>query len=149
MGEIDIEGVIVTPLKTIFHPKGDIYHGIKKDDNGYLGFGEAYFSTIKYGETKGWNRHKKMTLNLIVPIGDVTFIIYDDRLNSSSKCYFQKVNLSKANYKRLTIPKGLWLAFKGNEKPTNLILNIANKIHNPYEVEKISLNKIEYNFRKL
>ena len=51
MGEIDIEGVIVTPLKTIFHPKGDIYHGIKKDDNGYLGFGEAYFSTIKYGET--------------------------------------------------------------------------------------------------
>ena len=90
MGKINIDGVILTPLKKILHPKGDIFHGMKKDDNGYVGFGEAYFSTINNGEIKGWNKHKRMTLNLVVPMGEVTFVIYDDREKSHSKGVFFK-----------------------------------------------------------
>ena len=78
MDKVNIEGVILTPLKKIIFPKGDILHGIKKGDDGYVDFGEAYFSTVNFGEIKGWNRHKEMTLNLVVPIGSVTFVIYDD-----------------------------------------------------------------------
>ena len=40
-------------------------------------YGEAYFSTLKFGEIKGWNMHERMVLNLIVPIGKVIFVIYD------------------------------------------------------------------------
>ena len=47
MDKVNIEGVILTPLNKISHPKGDIFHGIKKTDIGYSGFGEAYFSIIK------------------------------------------------------------------------------------------------------
>ena len=54
MDEINIEGVIHTPLSRIFHPKGDILHGMKKSDEGFTGFGEAYFTIIKNGEIKGW-----------------------------------------------------------------------------------------------
>ena len=32
MDEISIEGLILTPLKKIHHPKGDIFHGLKKSD---------------------------------------------------------------------------------------------------------------------
>ena len=62
MDEINIEGVILTSLLKIHHPKGYIYHGMKKSDKGFSGFGEAYFSTINYSEIKGWDRHKIMIL---------------------------------------------------------------------------------------
>ena len=39
-----MEGVTVHPLKHIVVPKGDIYHALKSTDEGYVGFGEAYFS---------------------------------------------------------------------------------------------------------
>ena len=46
MDKIGVEGVLLTPLKRIHHPKGDVFHGMKKSDAGFSGFGEAYFSTI-------------------------------------------------------------------------------------------------------
>ena len=146
MDEIIIEGVILTPLNKIYHPKGDVFNGMKKIDAGFAGFGEAYFSTINNGEIKGWNRHKRMTLNFVVPIGKVTFVIYDDRKESKSKGNFLKVTLSQTNYQRLTVSPGLLLAFKGNSNTENIILNIANMAHDPKEIEKIDLNKIPYNF---
>ena len=146
MDKINIEGVILTPLKKITHPRGNILHAIKENDSGYAGFGEAYFSTIKHGEIKGWNKHKMMILNLIVPFGEVTFVIYDKRESSRSKGKFFKVTLSQANYQRLTVPPGLWLAFKGKSDDINLILNIADMEHDPDEIEKMDLNKFPYNF---
>ena len=52
-----MEGVTVHPLKHIVVPKGDIYHALKSTDEGYVGFGEAYFSQIEHGAAKGWKRH--------------------------------------------------------------------------------------------
>ena len=146
MDEINIEGVILTPLKKIRNPKGDIFHGMKKSDNVYVGFGEAYFSIIKGGQIKGWNRHKRMTLNLIVPVGEVIFVMYDGRGKSSSKGSFFRVALSPSNYQRLTVPPGLWLAFSGKSNDTNLILNIADMEHDPEEIERLDLDQIDYNW---
>ena len=146
MDEINIKGVILTPLKKISHPRGDVYHAMKKSDNGYAGFGESYFSTIKSGEIKGWNKHKRMILNLVVPVGEVIFIIYDDREKSVNKGKFCKVMLSPYNYQRLTVPPGLWLAFMGKSNGTNLILNIADMEHDPEEIERLNLEQIDYNW---
>ena len=38
---------------------------------------EAYFSIIKPGYIKAWKLHKKMTMNIVVPIGSVQFVFYD------------------------------------------------------------------------
>ena len=48
-----IEGVELHPMKHIAVPKGDIFHAIHCTDEGYAGFGEAYFSEIKQGMVKG------------------------------------------------------------------------------------------------
>ena len=79
-----MDGVILTPLKQIPHQKGDIFHAMKKSDIGFDGFGEAYFSTINKGEIKGWKKHTKMTLNLIVPVGEIEFVLFDNRENSQT-----------------------------------------------------------------
>ena len=149
MVEVNIDGVVLTPLKKIHHPMGDVFHGMKKSDVGFAGFGEAYFSTINDGEIKGWNKHKRMTLNLVVPMGEVTFVIYDDREESKSIGSFFTVILSPSNYQRLTISPGLWIAFKGKNNNTNLILNIADMEHDPDEIEKLDLDQIDYDWESI
>ena len=150
MDKVNIDGIITTPLKKIPHPKGNIFHCMKNIDNGYSGFGEAYFSTIKSGQIKGWNKHLKMTLNLIVPVGSVTFVVFDNRKRSPSKGYFQEVGLSSKDYNRLTIEPGLWIAFKGGIfKKENLILNIANLVHDPTEIVRKDLKQFKYDWGKI
>jgi len=141
-----IEGVILTPLKQIINAKGDIYHGMKKSDTGFAGFGEAYFSTISKNEIKGWKKHTKMVLNLIVPLGEIEFIIYDDRVNSSTFNTFFSVKLSQKNYNRLTVPFGVWMAFRGIGNETNMLLNLASIEHNPQETIAKELDEIKYNW---
>jgi len=150
MDEIrNIEGVFLTPLKKIRHPKGDIFHGMKKSDEGFTGFGEVYLSMVKQGEIKGWNRHKIMVLNLVVPMGEVTFVIYNDRGKSSSKGSFFSVTLSPSNYQRLTVPPGLWVAFKGDGNKTNLVLNVASIEHDPNETDRLGLDQVNYNWESI
>ena len=77
MGPITLlEGVNITPLKIIENEKGNILRGLRSDEDLYNGFGEAYFSKIKYNTIKGWKLHKEMTMNLIVPIGKVKFVFF-------------------------------------------------------------------------
>ena len=133
-----MDGVIVTPLRQIHHPKGDIYHGMKKSDIGFDGFGEAYFSTITKGEIKGWKQHTQMTLNLVVPIGEIEFVVYDE----VSKEFFS-VQLSQKNYQRLTVKPNLWMAFRGLGE-YNMLLNLASIEHNPNEAINIGIEEIKY-----
>lgn len=145
MEQITIDGVILTPLKQIFHPKGDVWHAMKCSDNGFEGFGEAYFSTIHCGDIKPWKKHLKMTLNFVVPVGKIRVVIFDDRPQSSTKGNFFDITLSHNNYQRITIPAGLWVAFSGVGESLNLLLNVANLEHDPLEVErKDSLDEISY-----
>ncbi|MGG7048310.1 MULTISPECIES: dTDP-4-dehydrorhamnose 3,5-epimerase [unclassified Campylobacter] len=134
-----MDGVILTPLKQIHHPKGDIFHAIKVSDNGYVGFGEAYFSTVKKGEIKGWKKHTKMILNLVVCLGEIKFTIYDEK--SKDRFY---INLSHKNYQRLTIQNGLWVCFEGIGD-YNMLLNIANLEHDPNEAVSAGLDSIKIN----
>ena len=133
-----MDGVILTPLKQIYHPKGDVFHAMKKSDDGFDGFGEAYFSTINQGDIKGWKKHTKMTLNIVVPVGNIEFVVYDE----NSKEFFS-TKLSHNNYQRLTLKAGLWMAFKGLDK-YNILLNLASIEHDPNEAINIGIEEIKY-----
>jgi len=132
-----MDGVIVTSLSTIDNPKGSIYHAMKESDVGYTGFGEAYFSTVSYGEIKGWKKHTEMTLNLIVISGEIEFVLYD--LND-----FMSIRLSNSNYCRLTVKPGIWMGFKGISTDRNMLLNIASIEHNPNESVNMGLEELPY-----
>lgn len=133
-----MDGVILRPLKQICHPKGDVYHAMKKSDIGFEGFGEAYFSTINKGDIKGWKKHTKMTLNLVVPIGEIEFVVYNERTKE-----FFSIKLSKKNYQKLTVRPDLWMAFRGIGE-YNMLLNLANIEHDPDEAKNIDLKDIKY-----
>ena len=75
-----IEGVTITPLQIISIQVGDVMHGMKNDDVGFSGFGEAYFSLINSGAIKGWKRHREMVCNFIVPSGKIKVVVFDDKI---------------------------------------------------------------------
>jgi len=135
-----MNGVILTPLKKIHNLKGDVFHAMRKSDNGFNGFGEAYFSTINKDDIKGWKQHTRMTLNLIVPVGEIEFVIYCDTTKN-----FLNVRLSQENYQRLSVSAGLWLAFKGLHD-SNMLLNIASIEHDPGESRAEKLDYFNYNW---
>ena len=88
-----------------------------------------------------------MTLNLIVIEGEVTFVIFDDRKNSRTNNSLFTIKLSLDNYSRLTVPPGLWVAFKGSGSQKNLILNLSDLEHSPGEMEKMSLDNISFDWK--
>jgi len=146
-----IAGVILTPLDIIDGDLGQVLHAMKQGDPGSGPFGEAYFSTVDYNAVKAWKKHLRMTSNLIVPVGEVKFIIVDDRSGNQSDQKSMEVILSRENYHRLTIPPGLWMGFQGMSRGLNLLLNIADIRHDPSECEGLEpgSGKINYSWSRL
>jgi dTDP-4-dehydrorhamnose 3,5-epimerase len=143
-----IKEVVLTPIKIIENPAGNILHAMKASDQGFTGFGEAYFSTVKYAAVKGWKKHTKMTLNLVVPNGAILFVLFDGREGSETYREIMEVELSPKNYQRLTVPPGIWMAFSGRSEGTSLLLNIASIQHDPAEAENLPIQNtlINYSF---
>ena len=133
------DGLALTKLNRIPHPKGDILHALKSSETSFLGFGEAYFTEIKKDKTKGWKKHTEMTMNLIVPIGTVKFHIWDDVIDQG-----YTASIGNKNYARLRIPNGNWVAFSGHSN-YNLVLNIASIEHNPSEALNVDLKTYPLN----
>lgn len=142
-----ISGIIINDLKIIDHPKGEILHLFKQNDLGYYNFGEAYISKIKFNCIKAWKRHLKMTSNLIIPIGEVKIVIYDNRIDSPTFKFTNEFVLSIYNYKRITIPPKLWYGFKGLSQTDSYIINFSNIIHDPLEQESADLSNFELNYK--
>jgi len=129
----------IKKLKKFKLEDGDVYHALKASESEYCGFKEAYFSTIKNNKIKAWKRHYKMTMNLIVPIGKVQFVFYDENKN-----LLKNLMIGEENYSRITVAPMIWFGFKGISLNTSYILNISNEIHDPLEVERKPLTFLNF-----
>ena len=139
-----ITNILITPLESIPVEGGAVKHFLKSNDKSFSGFGEAYFSFIEFGKIKGWKIHTKMTMNLVVPLGNVGFVFYDQKSNS-----FKEYKIGEENYMRLTVPPNIWFGFKGLTLGMNLVANIANIIHDPFESQKLPISHFSYNWGNL
>jgi dTDP-4-dehydrorhamnose 3,5-epimerase len=142
-----MEGVTLHDLREITVSKGNIFHALKATDEGYAGFGEAYFSQIESGAIKGWKKHNRFIMNIIVPVGKIKFVIFDDREGSDTFGQFEEHILApRGKYKRLTIAAGLWVAFQGLDMDTSILLDIIPEPHTQNEADSLPLTLIHYNF---
>lgn len=141
MGVITLEKIKVTPLKRISVEGGDVLHALKYNEISFNNFGEAYFSFVNIGAIKAWKKHNKMTLNLIVPIGNVKFVFVSEDL-----LYRKEIIIGNSNYSRITVPPGIWFGFQGLDERINLVLNIADILHEPNESDRVSISEFKHLF---
>lgn len=144
MGEMILGDILLTPLKRIETSGGDVLHAVKEGDIGFAGFGEAYFSWVSGATVKAWKRHTRMTMNIVVPIGQVRFVFC--ALDSSGDKVFRVEEIGVDRYARLTVPPGIWFGFQGVGAEQNLVLNVASISHDPAEVERLPQQNINYDW---
>jgi dTDP-4-dehydrorhamnose 3,5-epimerase len=136
-----IDGVIWQQLKIIEDDRGAVLHMVRSDNIGGDGFGEIYFSELKFGVIKGWKMHYRMTQRLSVPFGLVRFHLFDGRKDSMT--YGSKLSLviGRPNfYGLLRIPPGIWYAFENIEENISIVANCADMIHDPGESTTLPIN---------
>lgn len=138
-----IGGISITELKKINNPKGDIFHALKCSDESFKGFGEAYFTTVKHGEVKGWRRHNKVHMNLVVPVGEICFYFQEGSSISDASDSNHKFILSERRYNRITVSPGVWVAFEGLGKNKNLLMNIIELEHDDSEVDEHPFDRVK------
>lgn len=136
-----IEGIKQQELRQINDDRGAVLHMIRQDSEDFIGFGECYFSEINYGKVKAWKYHKEQTQTLVVPVGTIRMVIYDDRAESKTKGALQVLELGRPeNYFRIQIPPKLWYGFEGLSRTPALIVNCADKPHDPFESKVIAFD---------
>ena len=139
MNQFNDDRVIIKPLEKFNLEEGDVFHALKASEPEFNGFQEAYFSTIKKDRINGWKRHLRMTMNLIVPVGNVQFNFYDDR-----KLLIKNIVIGEKNYSRITVPPMIWFGFKGISNNTSYILNISDVLHDPSEQKRKPLTFLNF-----
>ena len=142
MGVVSLNDILVTPLKRIPTDGGDVMQVLKNSDNGFNCFGEVYFSWVEHGAIKAWKCHKHMTLNLVVPLGEVSFVFH----LTNQKNSFRDEIIGEERYVRLTVPPGIWFGFQGRGSGQSLLMNLADMTHDTDEVLRKSVSEFNYNW---
>ena len=142
MGVVSLADILVTPLMRLPTIGVDVMHALKNSDNGFNGFGEVYFSWVERGAIKAWKCHQHMTLNLVVPLGEISFVFH---IKDQENC-FRTENIGEEQYVRLTVPPGIWFGFQGRGSGQSLLMNLADMAHDPDEVLRKKTSEIVYNW---
>ena len=124
-------------------------HMLRSDAPHFDQFGEIYFSTVLPGAIKAWKRHKKMTLNIAVPVGTVHLVAFDGRTKNKSYKKITEFILGPNDlYALLKIPPLVWFGFQNTGSSAALLANCATIPHEPDETEQLDLNEapIEFNW---
>ena len=78
-------------LLRINNEDGDILRVLRKTEESFTEFGEAYFSIVHMNSIKAWKKHNAMTMNLIVPTGCVGFVFTDGK--DFKSCWFGRAKM--------------------------------------------------------
>ena len=133
-----IRGLAVLRLREIGDGRGAVLHLLRCDEPTFLGFGECYCSETLPGAVKAWKRHKLQTQNLVVPVGRLRLVVFDDRPGSSTRGALEVIEIGRPdNYARVTIPPGLWYGFSALGTSPALIVNCADSPHDPHESDRL------------
>ena len=144
-----IQDIEIFPQKKFVDERGMVLHVMKCTSPWFEKFGEVYFSVVNPGVVKGWKLHKKMTQHFIVPVGELSLVLFDDREESSTRGIVQEIKLSLENYQLVKIPPRIWYAIKATSSVPALLTNCADITHDPEETINLGLdnNVIPYKWQ--
>lgn len=136
-----IEGLSTYPLSQISDERGSVLHMLRADSEGFLGFGEIYFSEVLPGMVKGWKLHEIQYQMFAVPMGRIRLVVFDDRQSSSTRGAVVVIELGRSDhYIRVSVPPGLWYSFGCLGSTPALLANCANLPHDPTESRSLPLD---------
>jgi len=107
-----------------------------------LPIGEIYISHFYPNIVRGWKRHREMELRLLPIIGDLKIVMTVD------KKHFKVVPITENKRTILVVPSGIWFSIASMGSHAALI-NFASSPHNESEIERLGLDEITFDWRKI
>ena len=135
-----IKGVRVKPLKVIPDERGRLFEMLRRDEELFLKFGQAYCTTVSFGVVKGWHYHKKQVDNFVCVSGMIKLVAYDSRRDSPTKGQVNEFFIGTHNPLLVQIPPGVLHGFKGLSAPEAIVINISTE---PYHHAKPDEYRVE------
>jgi len=119
-----IEGVKTKKLKVIPDERGRLMEILRKDDDLFLGFGQAYMTSTYPGVVKAWHMHEKQTDNVVCLQGMLKLVLYDGRRGSKTFGELEQYYIGVHNPLLVQIPAGVhhgWMCVSPDEA---LVVNL-------------------------
>jgi dTDP-4-dehydrorhamnose 3,5-epimerase len=128
-----IDGVRVKPLRVIPDERGRLMEMLRRDDDLFIEFGQAYLTTMYPGVTKAWHYHKLQHDHFVCVRGMIKLVLYDEREGSPTKGVVNEFFLGDQNPQLVQIPPDVWHGFKNIGETESLIVNVVTR---PYDRER-------------
>ena len=124
-----IDGIKIKKLKFIRDRRGRLAEILRKDDDFFKKFGQAYVTTAKPKAVKAWHYHKKQTDNFFCIFGRMRVGLYDARPKSATFGKAQEVIMSFDKPVLFSIPSGISHGFECISKNEAAIINFCTDLY--------------------
>lgn len=121
-----LSGIKVKRLVTHSDDRGFLFEVLRRDDDQYRKFGQAYINYTEPGVIKGFHSHQENEDNFVCLSGRIRLVLLDQETEEYREFYLGPENLILVN-----IPTELmhgWQAL-GNERAC--VLNVSTEPYNP------------------
>lgn len=138
-----IEGVQVFDRRVIPDGRGRILHGFRATDPEFEDFDvqEVYCSWIYPNAIKAWHRHTLMTLNYLVPVGNIKLALYDAWEGSETNGQLDEIFLGEnCPHRIVQIPPGVWNGFMTVGDSAAMVISITDHVHDPQEIQRMDID---------
>lgn len=135
-----IDGVVVKKLQPIPDERGRLMEIMRRDDEIFDTFGQAYVTTCYPGVVKAWHYHKLQTDHFTCLKGMAKVVLYDSREGSPTKGVINEFFMGEQNQIVLKIPDMVYHGFKGIGDTECMILNIPTNTYNYQEPDEYRLD---------
>ncbi len=147
-----IDGVWVKPLKLICDERGKLMEIFRKDDSGFVKFGQIYMTTAYPGVVKAWHYHKKQSDHFACLRGMMKLVLYDNRKGSPTRDRVSEFFLGDHQPLLVKIPPGVYHGFKCISSDEAIVINIPDELYDRKSPDEFRLpahtKKIPYDWAR-
>lgn len=127
-----IEGVRTKRLNVIPDERGRLMEILRRDDDCFVAFGQAYMTTAYPGVVKGWHYHKVQIDHFVVLKGMMKVVLYDARESSPTRGVINEFFMGEHNPILVQIPPFVYHGLKCISEREAILLNLPTE---PYRYE--------------
>jgi dTDP-4-dehydrorhamnose 3,5-epimerase len=144
-----INGVEIKQLKPFPDERGKVMELLRKDDDIFQEFAQAYLTTAYPEVIKAWHYHKLQKDLFVCVKGMIKLVLYDSRKGSKTKGEINQFFLGEQNPILVKIPENVFHGFKAIGTGEAVVINFPTQTYNkdnpdeyrlPYNTKKIPYN---------
>jgi len=147
-----INGVRIKNLRVIPDERGRVMEILRRDDDVFEAFGQAYMTTTYPGVVKAWHKHGKQTDNIVCVCGMIKLALYDGRSGSPTHGEVGEFYLGVHNPVLVQVPAGVYHGWMAVSQEEAVIINIPTRPYDRDHPDEQRLdpheNDIPYDWRR-